>query len=222
MNTALVLLFAYLCGSIPTGYWVVKALKGIDLRKIGSGSTGTTNVLRVTGKKAAAFVFFVDIAKGYVPVWVAIQVLEKGMVPELQNNPMLAPIAPWLPFAAGIVALIGHSKSIFLGFQGGKSAATGLGIMFAMNPVAAFCTFLIFATVTYLSKFVSLASMTAVTASAILMYLFEPQRIPYITFCAVGALYVVYRHKANIKRLIAGTEPRIGQKAEQPSKQAQP
>lgn len=221
MNTALLLLLSYIMGSIPTGYWVVKATKGIDLLEVGSGSTGTTNVLRAAGKGAAAFVFFVDIAKGFIPVWMSIYAVEHAMVPELSN----IGLAQWLPFATAIVALIGHSKSMFLNFKGGKSAATGLGTMMAMNLPAALCTFAIFVAVVYLSRFVSLASMTAVTCSAALMYLFAPTKIPYIAFCAVGAVYVILRHKANIKRLLNGTEPRIGQKisaaAEDPVKQAQ-
>lgn len=210
MNTALLLVFAYLCGAIPTGYWVVKATKRIDLRQIGSGSTGTTNVLRTAGKSAAALVFFVDVAKGYLPVFLTIVALERGWVPELAQTP----VAPWLPFVAALLALVGHSKSIFLNWQGGKSAATGLGTMMAMNLPAALCTFAIFVAVVYFSRFVSLGSMIAVGCSPVLMYLFAPHAIPYITFCACGAVYVVLRHKANIKRLMEGTEPKIGQKAQ--------
>src|SRR5262245_15605039 len=210
MNTILILLFAYFCGAIPTGYWVVKALKQADLTKVGSGSTGTTNVLRTAGKGAAAFVFVVDVAKGYVPVLVAILALGNGWVPEIANSPL----GPWLPFAAATLAVVGHSKSIFLNWQGGKSAATGLGTMMAMNTPAALCAFAIFATIVWLSRYVSLASMVAVSCSAILMYLFDPTAIPYITFCLCGAVYVIARHRANIRRLMEGTEPKIGQMAE--------
>ena len=100
MNTILILLLAYFCGAIPIGYWVVKALKQVDLTKIGSGSTGTTNVLRTAGKGAAAFVFVVDVAKGYLPVLIAILALRHGWVPEIAN----APLGPWLPVAAAILA----------------------------------------------------------------------------------------------------------------------
>ena len=133
MNSILILLVAYFCGAIPTGYWVVKALKQVDLTKIGSGSTGTTNVLRIAGKGAAAFVFVVDVAKGYLPVLVAILALRHGWVPEIANSPL----GPWLPVAAAILAIVGHSKSIFLNWRGGKSAATGLGTLIAMNLPAA-------------------------------------------------------------------------------------
>jgi glycerol-3-phosphate acyltransferase PlsY len=210
MNTILILLLAYFCGAIPTGYWVVKAVKQVDLTKVGSGSTGTTNVLRTAGKAAAAFVFVVDVAKGYVPVLVAILALNKGWVPELANSPL----GPWLPVASAILALVGHSKSIFLNWQGGKSAATGFGAMMAMNLPAALCAFAIFLTIVWLSRYVSLASVIAAGCAPILMYLFDPTAIPFIVLCLCGALYVIIRHKANIRRLMDGTESRIGEKAD--------
>jgi acyl phosphate:glycerol-3-phosphate acyltransferase len=209
MNTILILLLAYFCGAIPTGYWVVKAVKQVDLTKVGSGSTGTTNVLRTAGKSAAAFVFVVDVAKGYVPVLAATLALGNGWVPEIANSPF----GPWLPVAAAILALVGHSKSVFLNWQGGKSAATGLGTLMAMNMPAALCIFAIFLAIVWFSRYVSLASMIAVSCSAIVTYVFDPAAIPFITYCLCGAVYVIIRHKANIKRLMEGTEPKIGQMA---------
>lgn len=213
MNTVLVLLLAYFCGAIPTGYWVVKTLKQVDLTKIGSGSTGTTNVLRIAGKGAAAFVFIVDVAKGYLPVLLAILALRHGWVPEIANSPF----GPWLPVAAAILAIVGHSKSVFLSWRGGKSAATGLGTLMAMNMPAALCAFVIFLAIVWWFRYVSLASIIAVSCSAIVTYLFDPTAIPYITFCLCGATYVIIRHKANIRRLIDGTEPRIGQMGDLPA-----
>lgn len=213
MNTVLILLLAYFCGAIPTGYWVVKALKQVDLTKIGSGSTGTTNVLRIAGKGAAAFVFVVDVAKGYVPVLVAVLALRNGWVPELANSPL----RPWLPVAAAILTIVGHSRSIFLNWRGGKSAATGLGTLMAMNVPAALSAFAIFLAIVWLSRIVSLASIIAVSCSAIVAYLFDPTAIPVVAFCLCGAAYVIIRHKANIRRLIEGTEPRIGQMGDLPT-----
>ena len=154
--------------------------------------------------------FVVDVAKGYVPVLIAILALNKGWVPELANSPL----GPWLPVAAAILALVGHSKSIFLNWQGGKSAATGFGAMMAMNLPAALCAFTIFLAIVWLSRYVSLASIIAAGCAPILMYLFDPTAIPFIVLCLCGALYVIIRHKANIRRLMAGTESRIGQKAD--------
>ncbi len=212
MNTLLILLLAYFCGAIPTGYWVVKALKQVDLAKIGSGSTGTTNVLRIAGKGAAAFVFIVDVAKGYLPVLVAIVALRRGWVPEIANSPL----GPWLPVAAATLAIVGHSKSVFLNWQGGKSAATGLGTLMAMNMPAALFAFAIFLAVVWFSRYVSLASIIAVSCSPIVTYLFDPTATPYITFCLCGAAYVIVRHTANIRRLMQGTEPKIGQMGDLP------
>jgi glycerol-3-phosphate acyltransferase PlsY len=214
MNSLLLVIAAYFLGSIPTGYWVVKGTKGIDLLQVGSGSTGTTNVLRTAGKSAAAFVFFVDIAKGVLPVYLSIYAVTHQMVPELP-----AQAAPWLPLVVALVTLIGHSKSIFLKFKGGKSAATGLGTMMAMNFPAALCAFAVFASMVWLVRYVSLASITAVISSAFFMAFFapptQPLHVSYITFCAVGAAYVIFRHKENIKRLLNGSEPKIGQKIDQ-------
>src|SRR5437868_3924861 len=110
MVTILILLLAYFCGALPTGYWVVKALKQVDLTRVGSGGTGATNVLRTAGKGAAAFVLFVDVAKGYLPVLAAILALRNGWVPEIASSPLGA----WFPVAAAILAVVGHSKSVFL------------------------------------------------------------------------------------------------------------
>lgn len=204
MSIALLVVLAYLLGSIPTGYWVVKAIKGIDLTKVGSGSTGTTNVLRNAGKPAAAFVFFVDIAKGFLPVWLAINYFDMQ----------------WLPVIVAMVTIIGHSKSIFLNFKGGKSAATGLGTMLAMNLIAGFSCFGVFLAVLFTFKIVSLSSMLAVLSSAVLMWLVT-KNIAFTTYCAIGAVYVVLRHKDNIKRLLNGTEPRIGKKLEDTADKAE-
>jgi glycerol-3-phosphate acyltransferase PlsY len=213
MNTILILLLAYFCGAIPTGYWVVKALKQVDLTRIGSGSTGTTNVLRIAGKGAAAFVFIVDVAKGYLPVLVAILALRHGWVPEIANSAL----GPWLPVAAAILAIVGHSKSIFLNWRGGKSAATGLGTLMAMNMPAALSAFAIFLAIVWFSRYVSLASIIAVSCSAIVAYLFDPTASPVVAFCLCGAAYVILRHTANIRRLMQGTEPKIGQMGDLPA-----
>ena len=182
---------AYLAGSIPTGYWM-GLTKGIDIRAIGSGSTGATNVLRSVGKKEALVVFIVDIAKGYLPIWWAMS-LEASHWSSLGLPPYTIPVV------VALMPVIGHSRSVFLGFTGGKSAATGLGTCLALNPLAAGIAFSVWLLILAASKIVSLAS---ITASALTPFLFY--------FC--GSLYVTVRHRANLKRLMSGTEPRIGQK----------
>ena len=216
MLTALgLILLGYLLGAIPTGYWTVQALKGVDIRQVGSRSTGATNVLRTAGRAAAAFVFMMDILKGLAPVLLSEIAEARGFLttvpqPELHLVPPLVAAA----------ALIGHSRSIFLNFQGGKSAATGLGTLIALNPLVAAVSFSIWLLTLFSTRFVSLASILAVACSGAIMLLF---RAPwsYVGYCVLGAAFVVYRHKANISRLLSGSEPRLGEKSRQTS-EAQP
>ncbi|CAN5400823.1 glycerol-3-phosphate 1-O-acyltransferase PlsY [soil metagenome] len=210
MNTVLLLITAYVLGALPIGYWVVKYAKGIDLLTVGSGSTGTTNVLRAAGKGCAALVFLLDNLKGFVPTWLAVYCAQHGMLPEIGNS-------LWIVCVVAIICIVAHSKSVFLKFKGGKGAATALGTTFAMNYMASLTSFSIFVLLVYLVRYVSVASLVAVGTSAIVMWLFthEPS---YTGFCAFAGLFVVYSHRGNIKRLVAGTEPKIGQKAETTTK----
>jgi glycerol-3-phosphate acyltransferase PlsY len=203
----LILLLAYVLGSIPTGYWVAKAAKGIDIRQFGSGSTGATNVWRCVGKKEGAFVFVFDILKGYFPVALAVW-LDSGSMAE-QWGPLATPHL--VPALVAGSALIGHSKSIFLHFQGGKSAATGLGTLFGLNPLAGLITLVSWASFVGLTKIVSLASMLAVVCATIAFIVLQAP-VPFTVYCAAGSTYVIIRHRANIKRLLSGTEPRLGDK----------
>jgi glycerol-3-phosphate acyltransferase PlsY len=199
------LLLAYLAGSLPIGYWM-GLTKGIDLRAVGSGSTGATNVLRSVGKKEALVVFIVDIAKGYLPVWWAMT-----LEPLLWSSLGLPPYT--IPVAVALMPVLGHSRSIFLGFKGGKSAATGFGTFLALNPLAAGIAFAIWLGVLAVWKIVSLASIAAAAALPFIAYFCgSPSTI--VGFAVVGALYVIARHRANLTRLMNGTEPRIGKKLE--------
>jgi glycerol-3-phosphate acyltransferase PlsY len=204
-------LAAYLVGSIPTGYWLAKQLKGIDIRELGSGSTGATNVYRNVGKWAGISVFAIDFLKGYLPVLFVVMA---------EPFPVVENIGPWgsarlldpyhlCPVFTAAAVLIGHSRSIFLNFQGGKSAATGLGTLFALNLNVGFCTFGTWMLVLYLGKMVSLASIIA-TASCIPYMIVFGGPLSYVIYCILGFIYVTYRHKDNIKRIMAGTESKIG------------
>ncbi len=199
----LLVVFSYLVGSVPTGYWLVKWLKGIDIRQHGSGSTGATNVWRCVGKIPGVSVFFFDLLKGFLPVQVAI--LLAHYLPHLSDPHALMPI-----FAA-TGALVGHSKSIFLNFQGGKSAATGLGTLLALKPFVSIETFLTWLVVLSVTKIVSISSILAVASCGFYMFLAKAPVI-YVVYCILGFVYVTYRHKSNIERLLNGTEPRLGQK----------
>lgn len=198
---AVLILLAYVAGSIPTGYWM-GLTKGMDIRTVGSGSTGATNVLRSVGKKEALVVFMVDIAKGYLPVWWAMT-----LEPSLWSSLGLPPYT--IPVAVAVMTVVGHSRSIFLKFVGGKSAATGLGTCLALNPLAAGIIFAAWIIVLAASKIVSLASISA-SAVAPFVFYFSGSPPTILGFSVVGSLYVIIRHRSNLKRLMNGTESRIG------------
>ncbi len=195
---------AYLLGSIPTGYLAGRLLRGIDIREHGSRSTGATNVLRTLGKGPALAVLLVDVLKG-----VAAILLARWLFSWLQ-----APTA-WLPWAVclcGLAVLLGHSRSLWLGFTGGKSAATGLGVLLALSWPVGLGAASVFLLVLAVGRIVSLASMLAAVTAALLVCLL-PEPLPYRLLVISGGLYVIVLHRANIARLLAGTEPRIGQRA---------
>ena len=189
----LVFVFAYLIGSIPTGYIVVKLLKGEDIRKIGSGSTGATNVKRVLGKGWFFGVLLLDAFKGAFPVLLAKAFdTQSGIIAVL----------------AAVAVILGHSKSIFLGFTGGKSVASGVGTILALCWQVGLILAAIWGTITYISRYVSLGSIITLCLSPILMFVFH-KPIAYIIYCIIGAIYIVWLHRENIKRLIAGTENKV-------------
>ena len=189
-------LLAYIIGSIPTGYIVVKVAKNEDIRKIGSGSTGATNVKRVMGKKWFFIVLLLDALKGATPVFLAAW--------------FVSAYSQWglAPVIAATCVILGHSKSIFLGFTGGKSVASGVGTIIALSWQVGLLTALIWAIITYTSKYVSLGSIIALAISPFLMYLFK-QPVCYIIYCAIGAVYIIWLHRENIKRLIKGEENKV-------------
>ena len=193
----LTLLLGYLLGSLPSGFLAGKWCKGIDLRTIGSGSTGATNVLRNVGKKPALVVFLVDVAKG------AAAVLLAGAL--TQSNPL----NDWIQVLAGLAALAGHIWPVWLGFKGGKAVATGLGLFLGLAwPVGLAC-FGVFMAVFSLSRIVSLASVVAAVSLPLLMAAGSDSNADLMV-ALVAMLLVLWRHRSNIQRLINGTEPRVG------------
>jgi glycerol-3-phosphate acyltransferase PlsY len=203
--SGLLFIAAYLLGSIPTGYLAGRLLKGVDIREQGSGSTGATNVLRTLGKGPALAVLLIDALKGVGAI-----ALVNGYYALVQTPAMPATWKPWLVAAAAFAALLGHSKSIWINFTGGKSVATGLGVLLAMSWSVGLGALGVFAVVLALFRMVSLGSITAAIAVPILMILFSAP-LSYQLFASVAALYVVVRHRSNIQRILAGTEPQMGQ-----------
>jgi len=196
--TAIIL--AYLIGSFPTGYILVKAIKSVDIREIGSGSTGATNVKRVLGMKAYIFVMFVDALKGLLPV-LAAKYIDSKMGIIISDFHIL-------PVLVAVAVILGHSKSIFLKFTGGKSVASGVGTILGLNPFVGLITIASWVLLTYFTKIVSISSIIVVLLTPIWMFVFK-QPLSYTLYCLVGALYIVYLHRENIKRLISGNENKI-------------
>lgn len=221
LNGALALL-AYLLGALPTGYIAGKVLKGIDIREHGSGSTGATNVLRTLGKGPALGVFLVDVLKAVAAI---------ALVRVAYSTPAVLDAAPatvtpetwkpWMIMLAGIAVLLGHSKSVWLGFSGGKSVASGLGVFLAMAPTVGLLALGVFGVVLALFRIVSLGSIVAAIAGMVLMIVFQ-KPLPFQLIAILGGGYVILRHRQNIQRLLAGTEPKIGQKLEKASSPQSP
>jgi len=202
-----IFLLAYLLGSVPTGYLAGKLLQGIDIREHGSGSTGATNVLRTLGKVPGSIVLLIDALKGILAVAIAQTIFTLDLFPRLpiEWESYLVPLA-----ATG--ALLGHSKSIWLNFRGGKSVATGVGVLLAMSWQVGLATIAVFAILLAISRIVSISSIAGAISVTVWMLVFN-RPIPSIIFALVGGIYVTWLHRQNIDRLIAGTEPKLGQKS---------
>lgn len=204
--------FAYLAGSIPTAFLAGKLLKGIDIREHGSRSVGATNALRVLGKWPAFVVLLVDLLKGVAAILFA-----RWFCPWVYGLPFALPPtaldlqtwAPWTVCFAGLAVVLGHSRSIWLNFTGGKSAATGLGVLLALSWPVGLGAAAVVGGVLAMSRIVSLSSILGALTAIVLICSFE-QPAPHRLLVIAGGLYVVGRHGANIKRLLAGTEPRLG------------
>ena len=196
LSSLLLLALGYLLGSMPNGYLAGRWLKGIDLRQCGSGSTGATNVLRNVGKGPALVVFLLDVGKGALAV-----LLAKSFG-----------LNDWVQVLVGLAALAGHIWPVWLGWKGGKAVATGLGMFLGLAwPVGLAC-FGLFMAVISISRIVSLSSVIAAIGLPVLMVI-SGNSSAYVVVSLVASVLVLWRHRSNIERLIAGTEPRIGAKA---------
>jgi glycerol-3-phosphate acyltransferase PlsY len=190
----------YLLGSMPFGVIVGRVWRGIDIRQYGSGNIGFSNALRVLGWKAASAVFVGDVLKGFIPVFAGRGVLAAAQVPNAEL---------WLlPVALG--PILGHCFSVFLGFRGGRAIATTLGVLLGLAPIAGLCGLGVWLVVVALTRYISVASIVA--AATVPAVAITGARWELIVFwCAIAAL-VIGRHASNVKRLLAGTETKIGQR----------
>lgn len=191
----LALIVCYLLGAIPFGVIVGKVTRGIDIRDYGSGNIGASNVLRTLGRGPAFAVFVLDTIKGTAAVVLCSAL---GM-------------KPWLVVTGGVLSILGHSFSVFLRFRGGKGVATSLGIIIGLNPIIAAVAFGVWLLVVGVTRIISVGSILAAASVPAMMLVWDKHR-EYQTVALVAALLIVVKHASNIRRLIAGTETRIGQR----------
>ncbi|NER02954.1 MAG: glycerol-3-phosphate 1-O-acyltransferase PlsY [Okeania sp. SIO3C4] len=209
-----ILIIAYLLGATPSGYWIGSWFYGIDIREQGSGSTGATNVLRTIGKLPALAVLIIDILKGVLAIALVRYIYSLLFVQNLTITAGIPDVyiaKEWMVILVGLTAIFGHTKSIWIGFKGGKSVASSLGILLAMSWVVGLGTLSVFIVVLAISRIVSLSSIIAAISVSGLMF-FTGKPLPYEIFAIAGGMYVIWRHRSNIERLLAGKEPKIGQK----------
>lgn len=202
MRQALVLGLAYLLGSIPSGYLVARA-RGIDIRRVGSGNIGATNVFRVLGRTAGVLVLVADMLKGAIAVWV---------LPSWAGAAGVE-AGGWLPVGVGLTAVLGHTFSCWLGFKGGKGIATTGGVYLALATQALLVTLALWGLVLALTRYVSVASIAAAVGLPLSVWLFGGTPLLVGVTALIGAL-AIYKHKGNIGRLWAGTENRMGRRKE--------
>ena len=198
-----VVIIAYLLGSIPFGYLIVRSKIGVDIRETGSGGTGATNVSRRAGKAAGIITLVLDALKGSVAVLIARFVVGPSLPAE------------WIVTAAAIAVIVGHIFPVWLGFRGGKGVATGVGVFLILAPIALLCAGVLFLAIVWFTRFVSLGSVVAAAIIPLFVWLqsvfVEPvaDLRPLLTAALVGAVLIIFAHRANIGRLASGTESQI-------------
>ena len=203
----IVAVVSYFVGSIPAGY-LVGRVRGVDIRTVGSGNIGATNVLRVLGKGAGALVFMVDAIKGFVAVWFAPAIAEffgQTRAGDTDQN-------DYLSILGCFCVILGHNYTCWLRFKGGKGVATSAGALLALFPAALMVVLALWIIVLAVFRYVSLASIIAALALPLSAWLLHSNRRMMVVAFFMGGL-VIYKHKANIKRLLNGTENRIGRGA---------
>jgi glycerol-3-phosphate acyltransferase PlsY len=202
LGMAVLLVASYFLGAVPTGYLIVKALKGIDIRTTGSGNIGATNVNRVLGMKWFVIVLVLDLLKGFIPVSVSFALFGEKL--------------PYVSVLAGIAAVLGHTFTIFLNFKGGKGVATSLGVFLALAPLSMLTALLVFVVLLMFFNYISLGVIVAAAMLPFLIFIYgEGGYLNTVLVTALaGAVFIIYKHKDNIKRLMAGVENKFDIKKE--------
>lgn len=192
MTAVLLVLGVYVLGSVPTGLWLVRWVRGVDVREHGSGNIGTANVYRVAGPWLGSVVLVADVAKGAVPVLVC-----RGL-----------DLAPGWAVAAGVASIAGHNWSVFLGFRGGKGIATSFGVLAALSPKAAAVAAGLWVTAVAVTRYASVGSVLAMLSVPVSMLLWK-EPAAHLVFGVAAAVLGLVRHRSNLRRLVEGTELRI-------------
>jgi glycerol-3-phosphate acyltransferase PlsY len=211
----LIVLAAYLLGSVPTGFLVAKA-RGIDIRTVGSGNIGATNVFRILGKPAGIFVLLADAAKGWLAVFVVAKLMSAWFYPAAGST-----AREWFAICAGVAAILGHNYTCWLHFKGGKGIATSAGVLTALVPGPLLIILSVWIIIFALTRYVSLASISAAFTLPFAAWAVGDSRTIILITAALTSL-AIYRHKTNIKRLIDGTESKITLKKRMPSEAPKP
>ena len=202
MRSVLVVIFAYLIGSIPFGYLLVRLKLGADIRETGSGGTGATNVSRRAGKLAGVLTLFLDAAKGALAVILARSLLTEGGL-------------SWPLALAAFAVIVGHIFPIWLGFRGGKGVATAVGVFLVLEPLAVALSGIIFILIVVTTRYVSLGSILAAAAIPLLIWLLtlfyqpSPDGAVMLVFATAAALLIIFAHRSNLARLVKGTETKF-------------
>ena len=201
MNESILVIFAYLIGSIPTSVWICKYVFNIDIRNYGSGNAGATNTFRVLGSKWGSFVMLVDVSKGILATSLYI-LIPFYLSHELARTNFM--------IILGLTAVVGHIFPIWAEFKGGKGVATLLGMTIAIQPMVALLCLMVFAFTLIITRFVSLSSMLAGVAFMVLiLFIFNERETMYRLFAIIVALMVIITHQKNIGRLLKGTENKV-------------
>ncbi|MEC9492648.1 glycerol-3-phosphate 1-O-acyltransferase PlsY [Flexistipes sp.] len=192
----LIPVISYFCGAVPFSYLLVKWIKDVDIRDVGSGNVGATNAGRVLGKWGFIAAFLLDMSKAFIPLFIFLNYL---------------PINNTLTLVSAVCIIIGHTYTVFLRFKGGKGVATGVGIFLALSPLNLFIALIVFLVVIGAFRMVSLGSVTAAISLAVLVWL-RTDWLGLQVFTTLVVLFVIFKHRSNIKRIIEGKESKIGEK----------
>lgn len=195
------ILVAYLLGSVPSSVWIGRSFYGIDLRTQGSGNAGATNTIRVLGTRAGIVVLLIDVFKGWLAVYLAVNFVPVNFTPTQTNIYQIV---------AGLAAVFGHVYPVFVGFRGGKGIATFVGVGITLFPWSVLVVFGIFVIMLISTKYVSVASMTgAICFPFIVIFIFNPHSLPLVLLAIFVGIFIPFTHRKNIQRLLNGTESKF-------------